>query len=39
MIEAANAAGDPREANPVLDFAKAQGLRDVRLDNAVRVRS
>jgi Flp pilus assembly protein TadD len=39
LIEAANAAGDPREANPVLDFAKAQGLRDVRLDNAVRVRS
>ena len=39
LIEAAHAADDPQEANPALDFAKAQGLSDVRLDNAARVRS
>jgi tetratricopeptide (TPR) repeat protein len=39
LIEAAQAAGDPHEASPVLDFAKAQGLGDVRLDHAARVRS
>jgi tetratricopeptide (TPR) repeat protein len=39
LIEAANAAGDPREATPALDFARAQGLRDVRLDHALRARS
>jgi tetratricopeptide (TPR) repeat protein len=39
LIEAANAAGDPARASPALDFARAQGLRDVRMDNALHVHS
>ena len=39
LIEAAQAAGDPREASPALDFAKALGLSDVRLEHAARVRT
>ncbi len=39
LIEAAHAAGDLREATPALDFAKAQGLSDVRLAQAARARS
>ncbi len=31
LVNAADAAGAPRRAQPALEFARAQGLRDVRL--------
>jgi len=39
LVNAAYAAGNPGQASPAIDFAKAQGLRDVRLTNALGVRS
>ncbi|MFI4914866.1 MAG: hypothetical protein ACHQAR_06720 [Steroidobacterales bacterium] len=34
LVNAATAAGDPRQANAALEEARTQGLRDVRLDRA-----
>jgi len=39
LVAAAYAAGDPKAADPALEFARAQGLRDVRLDGAAAARS
>jgi tetratricopeptide (TPR) repeat protein len=39
LVKAAYAAGDPGQAGPAFEFAKAQGLSDMRLTNALGARS
>jgi hypothetical protein len=39
LVKAARAAGAPQRAQPALEFARTQGLRDVRLTAAAGIRS
>jgi hypothetical protein len=39
LVDAARAAGAPQSARPALEFARTQGMRDVRLADATGTRS